>query len=72
MTVEYAGQGRSGTFPEEWGTPPGRTYSEVRAAWVRQMVEQHSALTAHRKLNAKNGRLLAILRRAALERRRHV
>lgn len=67
--VERADVGVSRTFPEEWGLPQGRPYSELRAAWVRRMVDRHSALTAHRTLAAKEGRLLVTLRSALLKRR---
>jgi hypothetical protein len=66
---EHAANPVSRTFPEEWGLPQGRPNSETRAAWVRQMVDRHSALTAHRKLAARAGRLLVALRVLDLRRR---
>ena len=30
-----------GTFPFEWGLPPGDAMSEERARWVREKVQQH-------------------------------
>jgi hypothetical protein len=71
MSVEeHATVGGSRDFPEEWGLPQGRPYSETRASWVRRMVDRHAALTAHRRLAAKDARFLAILRSALLDRRR--
>ena len=32
---------RSTDFPPEWGHPPGRPYSEERAAWVLAHVRRH-------------------------------
>lgn len=69
---ERYGVGRARTFPPEWGAPPGQPFSEDRAAWVRKMVEQHSALTAHRRLAGRDAALLVVLRRTLLERRRDV
>ena len=69
---EHAGPGAVREYPEEWGYPPGRRFSEERAQWVRKNVERHGALTAHRKLAARDQRLLLTLRRALLERRRDV
>ena len=48
--VEAANRTRgAGTFPEEWGTPPGSPYSEARARWILQKVREHQALTAMRR-----------------------
>lgn len=38
-----------GTFPPEWGMPPGTQFSEERAAWVRKRVTEHRALVAVRE-----------------------
>lgn len=35
----------SSTFPDEWGFPPGRQFSEERARWVKERVTEHMALT---------------------------
>ena len=34
-----------GTFPAEWGTPVGTQFSEERARWVRDRVQEHRTLT---------------------------
>jgi hypothetical protein len=67
---EFAEAGRSREFPEEWGLPVGRQFSEERAEWIRNRVRAHTTLTAHRTLANKQGRLLSILRRAELGRHR--
>jgi hypothetical protein len=66
--VETAESGSSRDYPEEWGLPVGRRYSEERAAWVLASVRAHSALTAHRRLADRDLRLLHVLRTAELER----
>ena len=67
--TEYSNSGRGQIFPVEWGMPIGAPHSEERAAWVKQMVLRHSALTAHDKLARANGRLLSILRAAEMKKR---
>ena len=57
-------------FPEDWGSPPGRPYSEERADWIREHVKDHMVAQRYRRLAAANGRLLAILRSAELDGRR--
>jgi hypothetical protein len=57
-------------FPEDWGSPPGRPYSEERADWIRKRVIDHMVTQRFRRLAAANGRLLAILRSAELDGRR--
>ena len=57
-------------FPEDWGSPPGRPYSEERADWIRKRVLDHMVTQRYRRLAAANGRLLAILRSAELDGRR--
>jgi hypothetical protein len=65
-----AGDGvRVSTFPESWGPPPGRQYSEERASWVKNHVREHMITAPFRRLAEVNGRLLAILRAAELDRR---
>ncbi len=56
-----------GSFPAEWGLPKGRPDSEERAAWVRSKVEQYAGAQAHRKLAARDARLLAELRRLQIK-----
>lgn len=62
------GEGRSlGTFPAEWGMPPGSQFSEERAAWVRERVREHRSLTLMRRRAAEVKR--ASTDRVARERR---
>jgi hypothetical protein len=63
---EFGESGSAREFPEEWGLPVGRRFSEERAQWVRQRVQWHSALTAHRRLADRDLRLLHVLRAAQL------
>jgi hypothetical protein len=81
-TEEHADGVRLGTYPARWGRPEGEQYSERRTDWVRaKVVERWEAdviaawnldvLTAHRRLAARDGQLLAILRAAELNRRKY-
>jgi hypothetical protein len=83
---EYADAARTlGAYPTSWGRPAGEQFSETRIAWVRaklleRVVERGEAdvtaawnadvIAAYRRLAARHGRLLAVLRAAELKRRR--
>ena len=67
---EYAEGGRSRTYPDEWGVPPGDRYSEERAAWVRERCAQFAGPQALAKLAAADKRHLQMLQRAVLVARR--
>ena len=41
--IEYSTGQRKSDFPSEWGTPPGSTFSEERAAWVARNVRRLQA-----------------------------
>ena len=68
---EHARGGRGiGAFPAEWGIPPGRPYSEERAAWVKRKVLEHRRLTpaqAYRELAAGEVRRVNLARIAELK-----
>ncbi len=70
MSDEFAQLGRASSFPIEWGAPLGRSDSDERARWVREMVRRHPALTAHQRLADRDLRLLTALRSVELDRRR--
>ena len=57
-------------FPEDCGSPPGWPYSEERAEWIRRHVKDDMVTQRYRRLEAANGRLLAVLRTAELNGRR--
>jgi hypothetical protein len=59
---------RTSVFPEDWGLPPGRPYSDERADWIRKRVIDHMVTQRYRRLAAANGR--PILRAAELNERR--
>lgn len=40
--VHRAGD-RYGTYPVEWGLPPGSAYSPARESWVRAQIRKHTA-----------------------------
>lgn len=67
---EFAEGGRSRTYPDEWGVPPGDRYSEERARWVREQCARFAGLAAMDRLAAKDKRHLQILQRAVLMARR--
>ena len=65
--VETADGSRGqGTFPAEWGRPPGGQFSEERAAWVARHVRL-TPLVARRRLAARDARLHWRLRLIDLE-----
>jgi hypothetical protein len=41
--IESGSGVRASVFPEDWGPPEGRPYSEQRAAWVRRNVRSTSS-----------------------------
>lgn len=59
--VELGNSRRRGDFPVEWGTPPGTTHSDERAAWVLRNV---------RKMQADPRQRLRRLHRATRDRQR--
>jgi hypothetical protein len=61
---------RTSVSPEDWGSPPGRPYSEERAHWISKHVKDHMVTQRYRRLADANGRLLVVLRAAELNRRR--
>jgi len=68
--VETASSERIGSYPAEWGVPPGHPYSEERAAWVKTHVRQHMAAKAETRTRV--GALSpAAARRAQLMARRY-
>jgi hypothetical protein len=59
--VEYATRSRGpASFPESWGLPEGRLFSEERAAWVRRKVAEFAA--APRQRDHRTDPRLAVLR----------
>jgi hypothetical protein len=79
---EHADGVRLGTYPTRWGRPEGEQYSEARTAWVRaKLIERGEAdvtaawnadvIAAYRRLAARDGRLLSILRATELQRRKY-
>jgi hypothetical protein len=70
--MEYAAGSRNvDTYPDEWGTPAGRQFSEERAAWVKERVYSHSRdpQVKLRQLADADRRLAVTLRMAELQRR---
>jgi hypothetical protein len=47
---------RTSVFPQDWGSPPGRPYSEERADSIRKRVTDHVVTQRYRRLAAANGR----------------
>jgi len=67
--IQYATRApRSTDFPPEWGMPPGRPYSEERAAWVLTHVRRHVNDPVRRLLKVQRIHLND-LTRALIERR---
>jgi hypothetical protein len=68
---EHVGE-TAGSFPAEWGTPPGGQFSEERAAWVAERVREQRAVrrVAEEQTRARGGEQ-ARRRRALLMRRRY-
>lgn len=64
-----AGHRGMGSFPPEWGIPRGSRDSEERVEWVRSKLAQTAGARAHRKLAARDARLLAELRRLQIDAR---
>ena len=58
-TEEHADGTRGlSAYPSEWGLPKGKPLSEERTAWVRSKVREHAGAQAHRKIAARDARLL--------------
>ncbi|MQY13770.1 hypothetical protein SRB5_39230 [Streptomyces sp. RB5] len=57
VTVELADEERAaGVFPAEWGVPAGSQFSQQRAAWVAERVQEHLALTRLRRTARERAR----------------
>lgn len=69
MRPEEHAAGASRSFPEEWGPPPGRTFSPERASWVRFHARQHAAQAEVRNRDA--ARRSAVTRLATLVAKRY-
>ncbi|MFD7443906.1 hypothetical protein [Streptomyces sp. NPDC059909] len=64
--MEFASEGRTfGAFPAEWGVPPGKQFSEERAAWVRERVAECQALAAVRRRAQEQARAAGSVKPAA-------
>lgn len=67
---EFAEGGRSRTYPDVLGVPPGDRFSEERARWVREQCARFAGVSALDRLAAKDKRHLLLLQRAVLMTRR--
>jgi len=69
--VEFADTAGNHNFPRAWGRPAGTTWSEERAAWIRDRVGRFAGLQALDELARRDVRYLNMLRRAVVASMRH-
>src|SRR5829696_8123115 len=65
--VEYADGYRRSPFPSDWGRPPGETYSEERARWVKSKVRESLRGASTRHLRLRQMSMLLQVRQRAYE-----
>ncbi len=69
--VEFADTTGSHNFPRAWGRPAGTTWSEERAAWIRDRVCRFRGIQALEELARRDIKYLNDLRQAIVASQRN-